>query len=76
MSTSIYIKSGRYYTIVGAADYMGCTDSRIRQLVKSGVLSVIEISPRIRLVPEGELKKDRENPPTLGRPRVSKKLSE
>ena len=56
-----------------AADVIGCTDGRVRQLLRDGKLLGQKIGERMWLIPEAEVRKMRDLPVETGRPRKNKK---
>jgi hypothetical protein len=47
--------NGVYYGTKDAADKIGRTEGRVRQMIRKNELAAVEISPRVWLVPEKEL---------------------
>jgi excisionase family DNA binding protein len=62
-----------FLTPTEAASVIGCTDGRVRQLLRDGKLSGEKIGVRMWLIPEGEAQKMRDLPAETGRPRKNKK---
>lgn len=61
-----------FLTVAQAAAVIGCTDGRVRQLIRDKVIKgVQELSERIRLVPKSEAEKVRDTHHGIGRPRIS-----
>jgi excisionase family DNA binding protein len=61
-----------FLTVAQAAEVIGCTEGRVRQLIREGKISGIqELSERIRLIPRSQAEKLRDIPHTVGRPRIS-----
>lgn len=56
-----------------AADLIGCSGSRVRQMLRDGILAGKKVGERMWLVSEQEAKKAKENPASTGRPRKIKK---
>ena len=48
------IEGGEYLTIAEAVDYIGCTDSWVRHLIRTGKMRVRTFSERVKLVPLAE----------------------
>ena len=55
-----------------AATVIGCTDGRVRQLLREGKLVGEKISQRMWLISEEEARKMRDLPAETGRPRKNK----
>lgn len=55
------LEGGTYLTIAEAVDYMGCTDSWLRHLIRTGKLKVRKLSERVQLIPVGEADRVRES---------------
>jgi excisionase family DNA binding protein len=55
-----------------AATVIGCTDGRVRQLLREGKLIGKKISQRMWLISEEEARKMRDLPAETGRPRKNK----
>lgn len=49
--------NGVYYGTKDAAEQLGRTEGRIRQMIRGGEMQAVEISPRVWLVPEREIKR-------------------
>lgn len=49
--------NGSYYTTAAAAAALSLTEGRIRQLVRSGQLSAVTVSPRTDLIPALEIRR-------------------
>lgn len=64
-----------FLTPTEAATVIGCTDGRVRQLLRDGKLLGQKIGERMWLIPEGEAQKMRDLPIETGRPRKNKKQS-
>jgi hypothetical protein len=64
-----------YLTPTEAADFIGCSSARVRQMLCDGLLAGKKISPRLWLIPVEEAKKIRDLPAKTGRPRKSKNLT-
>lgn len=62
-----------FLTSTEAAALIGCTDGRVRQLLRDGELLGKKIGKRMWLIPEDEAKKIRDLPIETGRPRKNKK---
>lgn len=54
------IEGGEYLTIAEAVDYIGCTDSWVRHLIREGKLRVRTFSERVKLVPLAEADRARD----------------
>lgn len=54
------IEGGEYLTIAETVAHMGCTDSWVRQLIRSGKLHVRTFSERVKLVPLAEANRAKE----------------
>lgn len=55
-----------------AAKVIGCTESRVRQMLRDGLLNGVKANAKAWLVPESEAKKMAETQQPTGRPRKSK----
>ena len=55
------LEGGTYLTIAEAVAYMGCTDSWLRHLIRTGKLKVRRLSERVQLVPVAEADRVRES---------------
>lgn len=55
------LEGGEYLTIAEAVAYMGCTDSWVRHLIRTGKLKVRKLSERVQLVPVREADKVKES---------------
>lgn len=61
-----------YMTTQEAADFIGCTDGRLRQLIRdNAVKGVVRVGKKTHLIPVSEAERMRENPSKIGRPRKS-----
>jgi excisionase family DNA binding protein len=59
-----------FITTTQAAAIIGCTDSRVRQLVRAGMIpGVVKAGPRAVLIPRRQAEKLRDHPSEVGRPR-------
>lgn len=58
-------------TTTQAAKIIGCTDSRVRQLVRAGLIPHVKVGPRAVLISQQEAEKMRDKPHTTGRPRTN-----
>lgn len=75
------LEGGTYLTIAEAVSYMGCTDSWLRHLIRTGKLKVRRLSERVQLIPVGEADRVKESLTTRSsgkrhlaeRPRVARK---
>lgn len=62
-----------YVSTQEAAEIIGCTDARVRQLVKGrAIKGAIRVGQRMFLIPATEAERIKENPSHLGRPRTGK----
>jgi excisionase family DNA binding protein len=64
-----------FLTPTEAAVVIGCTDGRVRQLLRDGTLLGKKVGERMWLIPEDEAQKIRDLPVETGRPRKNKKSS-
>jgi excisionase family DNA binding protein len=62
-----------FLTPIEAANVIGCTDGRVRQLLRDGKLLGQKINARMWLIPADEAQKMRDLPVETGRPRKNKK---
>lgn len=62
-----------FLTPTEAATVIGCTDGRVRQLLRDGKLIGQKIGERMWLIPADEARKMRDLPIETGRPRKNKK---
>lgn len=69
MSVSIEIPRGTYYSITDAAEAVGVTTGRLRQLIRADKLIGIKISERAWLIPKREVTRLKKSGSKLGRPR-------
>jgi excisionase family DNA binding protein len=61
-----------YLSAQEAADFIGCTDGRVRQLVRANLIrGAVRVGKRALLIPVSEAERLRENPKKTGRPRKS-----
>jgi excisionase family DNA binding protein len=61
-----------YLTTQEAAEFIGCTDSRIRQMVRAKELrGIVQVGKKTYLIPTSEAERVRENPSKIGRPRAT-----
>lgn len=58
-----------------AADIIGVTDARVRQMRKEEKIKAVKIDNRTWMIPLSEAQRLAENPPKTGRPRKSEKNS-
>lgn len=61
----------RLLTVSQAAEVIGCTPGRVRQLILAGTLEATKLSPRIMLVQKKDAEKIARNPANVGRPRIN-----
>lgn len=54
------IEGGEYLTIAEAVEYIGCTDSWVRHLIREGKMRVRKFSDRVKLVPLAEADRARD----------------
>lgn len=64
----IEIKAGKYFSTTEAAEELGYSDGRVRQLILSNELEAIRIGERSYLIPADAVAHRKANPPALGRP--------
>ncbi len=64
-----------YLTAAEAAELIGCTGNRVRQLIRAGAIQAKKIGHGMWLVPVNEAEKARDLPYKTGRPRNSKKFA-
>jgi excisionase family DNA binding protein len=57
----VEIPKGRYYGVKDAAEEIGITVGRIRQMIRWGQLSAIRISDRVWLISEREVQKHKKS---------------
>jgi len=70
MATKDVSSVANFVTTTQAAKIIGCTDSRVRQLVRAGMINgVVKVGPRAVLIPRKEAEKLRDHPSSTGRPR-------
>ncbi len=62
-----------YVTVTEAAKIIGCTDGRVRQLLRAGTLAGERVNERAWLVEKDDAKRLAKHPATTGRPRVNGK---
>ncbi len=55
------IEGGEYLTIAEAVRHMGCADSWVRHLIRTGKLNVRRLSERVQLVPLAEATRAKES---------------
>lgn len=60
-----------FLSVQEAAEFIGCTVGRIRQMLRSGELKGQKLSERAWVVDPNSVKKVAENPHSVGRPRIS-----
>ncbi len=54
----------QFVSTAEAATIIGCTDGRVRQMVRAGdITGVVRMSPRVVLIPRKQAEKIRDNPP-------------
>ena len=70
MSMSIDISKGTYYSVADAAEFIGVTPGRIRQMVRDGVIESIKVDDRCYIISEKNLRKHLK-PQEKGRPRIN-----
>lgn len=63
--------SDEFCTVAQAAAIIGCTDGRVRQLIREKKIRVDKISERIQLIPKTEAVRLRDTHHNVGRPRIS-----
>ena len=57
MKSPVRLTAGNYYGTEGAAEQLGVTTGRIRQLVRSGELKAVLISPHVWVFPENVVRR-------------------
>ena len=57
MAQPLKIPAGEYFTTQAAAEALGRSDARVRQLIKSKELSPIQVGPRAYLIRAGEIRR-------------------
>lgn len=70
MSSIMHINE--YVSVPEAAEIIGCTDGRVRQMLRQGMLRAKKISERAWLVLRKEAEKYAKTPQKRGRPRIAK----
>lgn len=64
--------SDKFLTVAQAAEIIGCTDGRVRQLIREKKINGVDnVSERIRLIPKEEAYRLRDTHHNVGRPRIS-----
>lgn len=61
-----------FLNVAEAAEIIGCTDSRVRQMLRNGILSGMKANERAWLIPSEEAKRVAKIEHTEGRPRKNK----
>lgn len=64
---------GTFVNVNEAADLLGCTVGRVRQMLRDGSLKGLKANAKAWLVPTTEIERMAERPYKTGRPRVSAK---
>lgn len=62
-----------FITLTEAAEEIGLTTGRLRQLLRAGKIKGHKFGPRAWVISEKEVKRLKKEPQTTGRPRVGKK---
>jgi excisionase family DNA binding protein len=62
---------GQFVSVSEAAEILGCTDGRIRQMLRAGEIEGIKLNERAWAIPKKAAEKAAKNTPTTGRPRIS-----
>lgn len=62
-----------FFTTTEAAAFIGCSDGRVRQLIRDGEIDAEKAGPRMWLISKDEAEKIKKNPAKTGRPRKPKK---
>lgn len=57
----VEIPKGRYYGVKDAADTIGITVGRVRQMIRWGEMTAIRISDRVWLISEKEVDRVKKN---------------
>ena len=61
-----------YLTAAEAAELIGCSDARVRQMIRSGEIAAEKLSPRMWIIAKKEATRVRDLPYKTGRPRKNK----
>lgn len=64
-----------YLTATEAAELIGCSSARVRQMIQQGVIKGKKLSPRMWLIARADAEKVRNLPYKTGRPRNSKNIA-
>jgi excisionase family DNA binding protein len=64
-----------YLTTQEAADIIGVTDGRVRQMRRNGTIQAIKVGIRTFLIPRSEAEKFAQKRTKVGRPRSAEKKS-
>ena len=62
---------GQFVSVNEAAHILGCTDGRIRQMLREGILDGLKLNAKAWAIPRKAVEKAAKNTPTTGRPRIS-----
>lgn len=65
----------KFLSVEEAANYIGCTSGRVRQMLRNGDIQGQKVHERSWIVPESEAAKVKENTHKVGRPRKNKKTA-
>ncbi len=63
---------GNYLSVNEAAEALGVTDGRIRQLLRAGVLTGVKANQRAWMVLKSSLRRAEREEDSVGRPRIGK----
>lgn len=66
---------GQFVSVGEAAEILGCTDGRVRQMLRAEQLDGIKLNEKAWAIPRKAVERAAKNPPNTGRPRISKKAS-
>lgn len=58
-----------YISVPTAAEIIGCTEGRVRQLIYSGDIDAVKANEKAWLVLRKSAEKRAKNPPAMGRPK-------
>jgi len=67
------VPTSSFVSVQEAADLIGITDGRVRQLLRSGELRGHKVNERAWIIPMDEVERFRKLPPGKGRARISEK---
>jgi hypothetical protein len=67
------ITVGKFVSVNEAAGILGCTDGRIRQMLRGGTLPGLKLNQRAWALLRKDVERASKKHPQTGRPRISKK---